>query len=604
METYTRDQLVEGLRRAGLERGELVFFQSRLYGLGRPGGVSGRAELCELFLGALREVLGPEGTLVVPTFTTQVARRNLPFVVEETVPNYGLLPEHVFRRPDFLRSLHPLWSVAACGPLAREVCRSGGTSNFGAFSPFDVMLRRGARNLFCGLEIKDAVTMIHYAEVHYGVPYVYNKLLKWRPVEKGVAADRPYLASVRYLSDSTPVDLDRYQADLFARGVVQTAEVGGGRIYGLKMTEMLEVALDGLRRDPYYFLAGPPDFDYGEVPYDGPSLAREQQRAAARSGAGWDQGRFEQAMEAARPAAPQLTALLRLLAGKSSPAGRKALWKSLAARREPFWSEGERLVEALLAAAARRGRGPEDAVAAYLQLCEDTLKEQMAFRRSGAYGLQDFAAARREIYDQQGVMEPLLDGLMLSQLLWDNHWALLRFARNQFFAPFCLESPLHAEIGPGHGWLALLALQFGARRLAAYDVSEQALTHTRDLLETSGAPAGSWELHGADVQEGIPLESASAGTLTAGEVLEHIADPARLLAEVARVLAPGGAAYVTTAANAPQKDHLYLFSSAEEIRELIAASGLGVERDLCVEAGRIGDRPLLNYAAVLRKGGP
>jgi aminoglycoside 3-N-acetyltransferase len=602
VESYTREDLLAGLRAAGLEPGQTVFFQSRLHGLGRAPGAASRGELCELFLGALREVLGPEGTLVVPTFTTQVARHDRPYVVEETVPNYGLMAEHCFRHPDFVRSLHPLWSVAASGPRAEEITRAGGTSNFGAFSPFDVMIRGGTHNLFCGLEIREAVTIIHYAELHWGVPYVYNKLLKWRPRLGGIPAARPYLAAVRYLGDTTPVALERYQADLVARGVVRSAQVGGGAVHGASMTDMLEVAYDGLRADPYYFLAGPPGFDYGQPPYDGPSLAGERRRAVLREGGSWDAEAFASRMDELRPLAPRLTGLLRELSGRAGPGLRKALWSSLSARNEFFFCEGEQLAEALLAAAARRGRGPTEVVGAYLQLCEDTLKEQMAFRRTGAYSLSDFAEAREEIYDRGEVMEPLLDGLMLSQLLWDNHWAMLRFARNQFFAPFCLDSPLHVEIGPGHGWLALLALRFGARRLVAYDVSLQAVAHTRDLLESQGVEGSAWELCQADVQAGIPLEDGCAGTLAAGEVLEHIADPGALLREMRRVLRPGGAAYLTTAANAPQKDHLFLFGSVEEVREAIAAADLSVERDLCVEAGRIGDKPLINYAAVLRRG--
>jgi aminoglycoside 3-N-acetyltransferase len=600
METYTRADLVRGLREVGLSRGDLVLFQSRLHGLGRPEGVSGKEELCRFFLDALREIIGAEGTLVVPTFTTQVARQDLPFVVEETVPNYGLFPEYVFRHPDFVRSLHPIWSFAATGPLKERICRSGCTSSFGLGSPLDMVVRLGGKNVFCGLEIREATTIIHYVEAHYGVPYIYNKLLKWRPIEKGVAAEQPYYGSVRYLEYDIAWNPQPYQDDLVSRGLARSAQVGGGPVHALAMTDMVEVGCAGLRRDPGYFLARSPDFDYGRLPFDGPSLAGEEQRRAAAGGALGVEG-LEAVLDRARAAAPRLAELLRAVADRSTPSGRKNLLKSLAGKRERFFAEGERLAVALLGCAGKRGKGVAEVAGAYLQLCADTAQEQMAFRRQGAYTLSDFGDAQRQVYDNREAMESYMDGLLLSQVLWDNHWSLLRFARNEFFAPHCLKSPLHVEIGPGHGWFLVMAFDFGVQRAVAFDVSDQSLEHTAVMLESQGVSADRWELRKADAQKGLGLADASVSTLVAGEVLEHIADPAGLLREIRRVLVPGGAALVTTAANAPAKDHIFLFNSVDEIRAMIRAAGLGIERDLSVEIGRIGDKPLVNYAAVLRK---
>lgn len=44
----------------------------------------------------------------------------------------------------------------------------------------------------------------------------------------------------------------------------------------------------------------------------------------------------------------------------------------------------------------------------------------------------------------------------------------------------------------------------------------------------------------ADVEEGLPFDDASFDVLVAGELLEHLADPAAAVANVSRVLKPGG----------------------------------------------------------------
>ncbi len=48
------------------------------------------------------------------------------------------------------------------------------------------------------------------------------------------------------------------------------------------------------------------------------------------------------------------------------------------------------------------------------------------------------------------------------------------------------------------------------------------------------------------MEEGIPYPDDSFDVVSAGEVIEHIYDPDRLLAETRRVLRPGGHVVLTT----------------------------------------------------------
>ena len=84
-------------------------------------------------LTAILDVIGPSGTLVVPTYTSQVARFDIDFVLEETP--MGIFPEFVRTRPGAVRSVHPLLSLTAYGADAERICTDDGTSAYGPDSP-------------------------------------------------------------------------------------------------------------------------------------------------------------------------------------------------------------------------------------------------------------------------------------------------------------------------------------------------------------------------------------------------------------------------------------------------------------------------------------
>ena len=91
------------------------------------------------------------------------------------------------------------------------------------------------------------------------------------------------------------------------------------------------------------------------------------------------------------------------------------------------------------------------------------------------------------------------------------------------------------------------------------------------------------ETHWADLDEPLPFDDASFDVVVAGELLEHLRDPLRLVAEARRVLRPGGT-FVASVPNAyrfknrlrfllgrkPEDDptHLQMFSP-EDVRRLL-----------------------------------
>jgi len=155
-------------------------------------------------------------------------------------------------------------------------------------------------------------------------------------------------------------------------------------------------------------------------------------------------------------------------------------------------------------------------------------------------------------------------------------------------AGFVFAGPERAELfrryvgGPGRRVLdlgcrdgALSSVYAEGNSLVGLDADREALAEAEKLgIETR------W----ADLDEPLPFEDASFDVAVAGELLEHLRDPQRVVGEVRRVLRPGGT-FVASVPNAyrlknrirfllgrkPEDDptHLQMFS-AGEVRSLLA----------------------------------
>src|SRR3972149_1351419 len=66
---YTKEDIVNALLKVGLQQNDNVFSHSNLGFFGRLKGGSDNDSYCTAFKDAFFEVIGPGGTLVVPTFT-------------------------------------------------------------------------------------------------------------------------------------------------------------------------------------------------------------------------------------------------------------------------------------------------------------------------------------------------------------------------------------------------------------------------------------------------------------------------------------------------------------------------------------------------------
>lgn len=239
-----RVQIAEALQTLGLQPGHIVFVHSSLSSIGYIEG--GADTVVDAFL----DVLGPTGTLVVPSFTfSHGGKPNPVFDPIQDPSEMGRISEVARTRSGARRSCHLLHSVAALGPHAQDITAVHGPSAWAADGPFWKLYELDAHILMLGVPYLRC-TFFHVIEQLVQVRY-----RRWREVEAKVrnpnGRERP-LPMLGYSPKTGFVgnDFNKLGAILEERGLVQVGTVGNAVARRFRAHDALEVGLAEYRKDP------------------------------------------------------------------------------------------------------------------------------------------------------------------------------------------------------------------------------------------------------------------------------------------------------------------------------------------------------------------
>jgi aminoglycoside 3-N-acetyltransferase len=160
--SFSVNEVVAQLRALGVEQDGVLLVHTSFKAVGPiEDGPQG-------LIRALREAVGDEGTLVMPTMTDGESV----FDPKSTpTSGMGITAETFWRQPGVLRSTHPGGSFAAIGPLAQHICAPQPLSPpHGPDSPPGRVHDLGGQALLLGVGHSEN-TMLHVAEAIARVPY-------------------------------------------------------------------------------------------------------------------------------------------------------------------------------------------------------------------------------------------------------------------------------------------------------------------------------------------------------------------------------------------------------------------------------------------------
>jgi 2-polyprenyl-3-methyl-5-hydroxy-6-metoxy-1,4-benzoquinol methylase len=199
---------------------------------------------------------------------------------------------------------------------------------------------------------------------------------------------------------------------------------------------------------------------------------------------------------------------------------------------------------------------------------------RVKFVRTGQYASRSFDDVNTLVYANADIMESYLHGLVFAQFLWPEQYCRFRFF-SDYLAEYSDGVASYLEIGAGHGLYVTEAM-----RLLRQDTTFDLVDISASSVELAKGIAGESRIrfHLMDVFK--LSEDRQYDFITMGEILEHMENPVELLAKARKLLTRTGHAYITTPANAPMMDHIYLFRDADEIRAMLRQNGFTIEREV------------------------
>lgn len=184
-------------RRSGLRKNDTFLLHSNitrtLIECRRYGGAINPNDILE----SLLDVLGPEGTLLVPTFNFDFTKGKT-FCMRTTKSQMGSLTECARLHPDSIRTGHPVYSFSVIGYRKEEFADVDNISAFSNESPFGILRRMGGRVGSLDLSESRSMTFYHHIEEIKKVDYRYFKSFTGSYINKhGVINERTYNIFVR-----------------------------------------------------------------------------------------------------------------------------------------------------------------------------------------------------------------------------------------------------------------------------------------------------------------------------------------------------------------------------------------------------------------------
>lgn len=247
---FSFDDIVRQFQILGIQKNDILLVHSSFKSL-RP--FSGSPDD---FINALLMVIGPDGTLLMPSFQRGyeffLSLNHVVFDVRNTPCELGIVPETFRKRSGVSRSLNPTHSVAGYGPAAEELLKGHEKCRISAGngSPFDKLCHLGGKILLLGVP-QDNNTTLHYLENVNGAPTICRIVYQNKVIDN---EGRQIIVPTMPHMPGLPRNYSRVDAVLDAAHAQVHGKVGAAECRLINAAAMAALLGVEIQRDPLFLI--------------------------------------------------------------------------------------------------------------------------------------------------------------------------------------------------------------------------------------------------------------------------------------------------------------------------------------------------------------
>lgn len=241
----TLNDLVSGFRDLGIEPGDTLLVHSSYKSLGPVDGGP------QTVVNALEAALGPDGTLIMPTFNFDF-NQGQPWDVRSTPSKMGILTELARQDPRAKRVFHPFYSFAVLGKHAEMLGRLRYKSSYERNSVFGKLRDLDGRIMVIGLSYTNSMTFFHHVEQMEGVDYRFLKQFTGEVTDwDGTTRTDTFEMLVRDIDKGVITEVDPMGELMEKHGVITVGRIGEAAVKLMKANDVYEFTAREMRRDPH-----------------------------------------------------------------------------------------------------------------------------------------------------------------------------------------------------------------------------------------------------------------------------------------------------------------------------------------------------------------
>ena len=205
-----------------------------------------------LILKTILELIGPNGTIICPTFSFSFIKSKI-FDVKNTKCDLGYFENYFLNQKNIIRSKHPIYSMAVLGKN-KQIVKPCGRFSFGMNSPFANFLNYDVKFLNIGIKWIDTCTYLHHIEHLNGINHRFYKPTKGKIIFRGKTKTDVFYNPVRFMKLNSNKAEYKIEKHIKRKKILKETK---NKIYcsSLKVKDIHYLTLKILQKYPSYFMS-------------------------------------------------------------------------------------------------------------------------------------------------------------------------------------------------------------------------------------------------------------------------------------------------------------------------------------------------------------